>query len=98
MAQEITEILVPETQKTARETAKKIYQSSKELGIRLDNRLQTVTPEQLQKSLEELESEGLPVKEVINYGIPRYNRRTCIHLAAANGLWECLELMLKRGG
>ena len=35
---------------------------------------------------------------LINYQIQRYNGRTAVHIAASNGLFECLEELLRLGG
>ena len=50
------------------------------------------------RDLQECEQTGQPVKKVIDYAIQRYNGRTPVHLAASNGLWECLDILLKNGG
>ena len=54
--------------------------------------------EQLKQLLAELEQTGLQKEKVINCSIQRYNGRTAVHLAASNGLFDCLELLLKSGG
>lgn len=54
--------------------------------------------EQLKECLLDCESKGFPVVQLINYNIPRYNGRTLIHIAANNGLFECLKELLKLGG
>ena len=38
------------------------------------------------------------LSELINYPIQRYSGRTSVHLAVANGFWECLEILLNNGG
>ena len=38
------------------------------------------------------------VVKLINHPIKRYSGQTSVHLAAANGLWECLEILLSFGG
>ncbi len=38
------------------------------------------------------------VLKLINHPIKRYSGQTSVHLAAANGLWECLEILLLSGG
>ena len=54
--------------------------------------------EQLKQLLAELEQTGLQKEKMINCSIQRYNGRTAVHLAASNGLFDCLELLLKSGG
>ena len=53
---------------------------------------------QLNQYLSEFEQTGQPVEKLINHRIQRYNGRTSVHLAASNGLWESLEILLKNGG
>ena len=38
------------------------------------------------------------LSKLINYPIQRYSGQTSVHLAATNGLWECLEVLLNNGG
>ncbi len=38
------------------------------------------------------------VVKLINHPIKRYSGQTSVHLAATNGLWECLEILLFLGG
>ena len=38
------------------------------------------------------------VVKLINHPIRRYSGQTSVHLAATNGLWECLEILLIYGG
>ena len=78
--------------------ARDIRQSSEKLGILMNAQPYDGQTERLKQFLNEFERVGLPPDKVINYGIQRYNGRTPVHLAAANGLWECLDLMLKNGG
>lgn len=54
--------------------------------------------EPLKYALAEFEQCGLQKDKVINYPIQRYNGRTVVHLAASNGLVDCLGLLLKSGG
>lgn len=49
--------------------------------------------------LSAVEQDGsLETKQVVNHPLQRYSGRTAVHIAAANGMWECLELLLKNGG
>ena len=54
--------------------------------------------EPLKNALAEFEQCGLQKDKLINYPIQRYNGRTVVHLAASNGLVDCLGLLLKNGG
>ncbi len=54
--------------------------------------------EQLKQSLNEFEQVGLQKEKLINFPIQRYNGRTAVHLASNNGMYDCLELLLKSGG
>ena len=54
--------------------------------------------EHLKQILTETEQAGQPLDKVINYPLQRYSGRTPVHLAASNGLSECLEILLKNGG
>ena len=54
--------------------------------------------EELKKFLSECKSNGFSLNGLINYNIPRYNGRTLVHIAANNGLFGCLEELLKLGG
>lgn len=65
---------------------------------RLGVLLNSGTFEQLKQALAEFEQIGLQTDKLINYPIQRYNGRTTVHLAATNGLFDCLELLLKSGG
>ena len=65
---------------------------------RLGFLLNSGTIDQLKQALAEFEQIGLQVEKLINYPIQRYNGRTAVHLAASNGLYDCLELLLKSGG
>jgi ankyrin repeat protein len=60
--------------------------------------LNSGTIEQLKQALTEFEQVGLQVEKLINYPIQRFNGRTAVHLAASNGLYDCLELLLNSGG
>lgn len=50
--------------------------------------------------LSAVEQDGSPeeAKHVVNYPLQKHGGRTSVHLAAGSGLWECLELLLKKGG
>ena len=65
---------------------------------RLGYFLNSGTIDQLKTALAEFEQMGLQKEKLINYPIQRYNGRTAVHLAASNGLYDCLELLLKSGG
>lgn len=65
---------------------------------RLGYLLNSGSIEQLKVALNEFEQQGLQKEKLINYPIQRYNGRTAVHLAASNGLFDCLELLLKFGG
>lgn len=65
---------------------------------RLGFLLNSGTIDQLKQALAEFEHIDLPVEKLVNYPIQRYNGRTAVHLAASNGLYDCLELLLKSGG
>ena len=80
----------------SRDGAQIIRQCAERLGILMNSGSQQT--EHLKQYLADLERQGLPLDKLINYGIQRYNGRTPVHLAAANGLWEGLDLMLKNGG
>jgi uncharacterized protein YggL (DUF469 family) len=56
------------------------------------------TVDQLKKMQMEFQEMGFEVEELINAPLSQYNKRTAIHLAAYNGLPDCLELLLKSGG
>ena len=66
------------------------------LGYLLNN--VSGSAEQLKQALLGFEQEGLHKEKLINHPIQRYNGRTSVHLAASNGLFDCLELLLKSGG
>lgn len=66
---------------------------------RLGFLLNSGTIDQLKQALADFEQiGGLQPEKLINYPIQRYNGRTAVHLAASNGLFDCLELLLKSGG
>lgn len=54
--------------------------------------------EELKRFLSECSSKGFSMPGLINYQIPRYHGRTVVHIAANNGLFECLEELLRLGG
>jgi len=65
---------------------------------RLGYLLNSGSMDQLKLALSEFEQSGVQKEKLINYPIQRYNGRTAVHLAASNGLFDCLELLLKSGG
>ena len=65
---------------------------------RLGYLLNSGSVDQLKQSLTEFEQIGLQKEKLINFPIQRYNGRTAVHLASSNGLYDCLELLLKSGG
>lgn len=68
------------------------------LGYILNSKYNSGSIEQLRQALAEFEQAGLQKDKLINYPIQRHNGRTAVHLAASNGLFDCLELLLKYGG
>ena len=56
------------------------------------------TVDELKKMQMEFQELGFEVEELINAPLSQYKKRTAIHLAAYNGLSDCLELLLKSGG
>ena len=54
--------------------------------------------ERLKAFLSECQTNGFSLTALINYNIPRYNGRTLVHIAANNGLFGCLEELLKLEG
>lgn len=54
--------------------------------------------DQLKQCMAEFEQVGLQKERLINFPIQRHNGRTTVHLAASNGMYDCLELLLKMGG
>ena len=54
--------------------------------------------DELKRFLSECSSNGFSLVRLINYQIPRYNGRTVVHIAANNGLFKCLEELLRLGG
>ena len=75
--------------------ARDLRQSSKRLGTLMNSTAYEGLTEDLKQFLQ---GTGLPMEKVINHPIQRFNGRTPVHLAASNGLWECLEILLKNGG
>lgn len=65
---------------------------------RLGYLLNSGSIDQLKQALHEFDQKGLQKDKLINYPIQRYNGRTAVHLAVSNGLFDCLELLLKAGG
>lgn len=65
---------------------------------RLGYLLNSGSIEQLKLALGDFEQIGLQRDKIINFPMQRYNGRTAVHLAASNGLFDCLELLLKCGG
>ena len=65
---------------------------------RLGYLLNSGSIEQLKLALGDFEQIGLQKDKIINFPMQRYNGRTAVHLAAGNGLFDCLELLLKCGG
>ena len=78
--------------------ARNLRQSSEGLANLMNTPPYAGQADDLKRYLSDYSSFGLPVARLINYGIPRYNGRTAVHLAASNGLFECLEELLKLGG
>ena len=54
--------------------------------------------DELKRFLSECSANGFSLAELINYKIPRYHGRTVVHISANNGLFECLEELLRLGG
>ena len=54
--------------------------------------------EDLKRFLDNYSSFHQSVERLVNYPNPPYHGRTAVHLAANNGLFDCLEELLKRGG
>ena len=76
-----------------------IQQVSEKLGTLLASRLYDGQTDQFKRQLREVSrNKQVALKRVINYPIKRYNYRTCVHLAASNGLYECLQELLQSGG
>ena len=78
--------------------ARELRQSSELLGNLMNSLPYEGQTEDLKRYMQEFEQTGQPVERLINHPIQRYNGRTPVHLAASNGLWECLEILLKNGG
>ena len=82
----------------SRDNREVIRQHSGRLGYLLNQKLERQA-EQLNYHLQEFAKLGLsPLDKLVNYPLQRYNGRTPVHLAASNGLWECLEILLENGG
>ena len=80
-------------------TIKEIQHAAEKLGTLLASRLYEGQTDQFKRQLREVsQNTQLSLKRVINYPIKRYNDRTCVHLAASNGLFECLKGLLQSGG
>ena len=75
-----------------------LRQSSGRLGYLMTTNPHEGQTDHLKQTLTGIEQAGQPLEKVINYHLQRYNGRTPVHLAASNGLWECLEILLKNGG
>lgn len=65
---------------------------------KLEHLLNKGSAELLMLALTEFEEAGLSMKELINFPIRNHNGRTLVHLAARNGVLDCLELLLVLGG
>ena len=78
--------------------ARDLRASSERLGYLMNTSPYVEQTDHLKQYLQEFEQTGQPVKKVIDYPIQRYNGRTPVHLAASNGLWECLDVLLTNGG
>lgn len=72
--------------------------SSEKLANILNSQPYPGQAEDLKRFLTEGQENGFPLTVVINYNIPRYNGRTLVHIAANNGLFGCLEELLRLGG
>lgn len=75
-----------------------LRQSSGRLGYLMTTNPHEGQTDHLKQTLTGIEQAGQSLEKVINYPLQRYNGRTPVHLAASNGLWECLEILLKNGG
>ena len=71
-------------------------QDAEELGDLLNQPSFQGQTDNVRKFLSKLEPSVLP--RLINNHVQRYTSRTAVHLAAANGLVDCLEILLKSGG
>lgn len=69
---------------------------AEQLGILLNQPPYTGQTVDLRRFLSNFELSILP--RLINSRIRRYTGQTPVHLAATNGLIECLEILLKSGG
>ena len=54
--------------------------------------------EQVQKLLAEFKHDHLEIEKLVNAPLKQHKMRTAVHLAAANDLPDCLEVLLKSGG
>ena len=75
-----------------------LRQSSGRLGYLMTTNPHEGQTDHLKQALTGIEQAGQSLEKVINFPLQRYNGRTPVHLAASNGLWECLEILLKNGG
>ena len=71
-------------------------QDAEQLGILLNKPSYKEQTDDIRKFLSNVEPSSLP--RLINSHIRRYTGQTPVHLAATNGLVECLEILLKNGG
>ena len=71
-------------------------QDAEELGDLLNQPSYQGQTDNVRKFLSKLEPSVLP--RLINNHVQKYTSRTAVHLAAANGLVDCLEILLKSGG
>lgn len=69
---------------------------AEQLGILLNRPPYARQTEDLRQFLSSFEPSVVP--KLINSRIRRYTGQTPVHLAAANGLIDCLEILLKSGG
>ena len=70
-------------------------QAAARLGYLLNEPVLNQRVELLQQTLDEYDSQK---DKIINSPIQRHYGRTAVHLAAGNGLFDCLELLLSYGG
>ena len=76
-----------------------VSKESERLAVVLQSAPYDGQTEHLKQHLDDFSrNHGQPAEKIINYRLQRYNGRTPVHLAAFNGLWECLEILLKNGG
>lgn len=69
---------------------------AEQLGILLNRAPYVRQTEDLREFLSRYEPSIVP--RLINSRIRRYTGQTPVHLAATNGLIDCLEILLKNGG